>query len=179
MIDRQNESRQHQNSCGTLPQQENHLNSRPKGHSSLASILPPPRPSHLPLGGPRIVEFLGFRTGRNQFGRNTISFDFIDLNSQQIISRTVNIDQHLSDRSYFVKFTSLLVGNPQKFKEAAKGGGETLGTLINEQRGNKYNAECEPSRSGMHTNIVELRPLEAPRIDSTSRKGSTTSVPLG
>lgn len=148
------------------------------GHSSLASIIPP-RPSHLPLGGPRIIEFLGFRTGRNKFARNTISFDFMDLNSQQIISRTVNIDPNFSDRSYFVKFTSQLVGDERKFKEAAKGGGEALGTLINEQRGNKYTADCEPSRSGMHTNIIDLRPLETPRIDSTSRKGSTTSVPLG
>jgi hypothetical protein len=103
----------------------------------------------------------------------------MDLNSQQIISRTVNIDPNFSDRSYFVKFTSQLVGDERKFKEAAKGGGETLGTLINEQRANKYTADCEPSRSGMHTNIVDLRPLEAPRIDPTSRKGSTTSVPLG
>jgi hypothetical protein len=122
---------------------------------------------------------LGFRTGRNQFGRNTISFDFIDLNSQQTITRTVNIDQHLSDRSYFVKFTSQLVGDERKFKEAAKGGGEALGTLINEQRGNKYNANCEPSKTGMHTNIIDFSPLEAPRFEHKSRKGSTTSVPLG
>jgi hypothetical protein len=77
-----------------------------------------------------------------------------------------------------VKFTNQLVGDPHKFKEAAKGGGEALGTLINEQRGKKYTADCEPSKSGMHTNIIDLRPLEAPRIDPKGRTRSTTRFPV-
>ena len=165
-------------SCHTLYQDDVSLKRRDSGHSELARIIPP-RPSHLPLGGTRIIEFLGFRIGKNKWCRKTASFDFIDINTSQIITRTVVADTAISDQSYFTRFVLKLTGDPQKFQEATRGGGDALGTLINEQRGRKYTAEVEPSRTGMHTNIVDFRPLEVPRIDPTSRKGSTTSVPLG
>lgn len=161
-----------------LQQKDSHFNSKDAGHSSLASLIPP-RPSHLPLGGPRIIEFLGFRTGKNQFGRNTVSLDFVDTVSLQIISRTVNIDPTFSDRSYFVKFITQLVGDSQKFKEAAAGGGDALGALINEQKGKRFTADCEPSKTGMHTNIIDFRPLEAPKLATTGRAGSKISIPMG
>jgi hypothetical protein len=169
---------QEKKACDTLYHEDDSLKRRDSGHSELARIIPP-RPSHLPLGGPRIIEFLGFRTGKNKWCRKTVSFDFIDTNTSQIITRTVVADTAVSDQSYFTRFVLKLTNDPQKFREATRGGGDALGTLINEQRGKKYTADCEPSKTGMHTNIIDLRPLEAPRFDTTSRKGSTTSFPLG
>lgn len=159
MIDRQNTAPQSE-SFQNLYQDDVSIKQRDPGHSSLASILRP-RPSHLPLGGTRTIEFLGFRTGKNRFGRNTISFDFIDSGTEQIITRTVNIDPTLSDRSYFTKLTSQLIGDSKEFQKAAQQGGDALGTLINEQRGRRYTAEVEPSKTGMHTNIIDFQPVEA------------------
>jgi hypothetical protein len=177
MVDSQKQILQ-EKSCHTLYQDDVSLNRRDSGHSELARIIPP-RPSHLPLGGPRIIEFLGFRVGKNKWCRKTVSFDFIDINTNQIITRTVVADTAISDQSYFTRFVLKLTNDPQKFQEATRGGGDALGALINEQKGKRFTADCEPSKTGMHTNIIDFRPLEAPKLTATGRTESKTSIPMG
>lgn len=174
MVDSQKQIAQ-EKSVHTLYHEDDSLKKRDSGHSELARLIPP-RPSHLPLGGTRIIEFLGFRTGKNKWCRKTVSFDFIDINTSQIITRTVVADPAVSDQSYFTRFVLKLTGDPQKFQEAARGGGDALGTLINEQKGRKYSAEVEPSRTGMHTNIVDFQPIEATRKPTMKPYGSSPGV---
>jgi len=88
----------------------------------------------------------------------------------------VNIDPTLSDRSFFTKFTSQLIGDSKKFHTAATAGGDALGTLINEQKGRKYSADVEPSRTGMHTNIIDFQPIEDTRKPTMKPYGSSLGV---